>query len=622
MIRFVRDNWLKEMVLQMRAGAFFLAVLSLSLLVTIGGCSTTRFKERADKEAYSIIEEKSPDVPNMDPEFTIEEDPLPELDGLPQITESDPAMGEFSDAEVGARVIGLEQILSLAVNHNRTYQANKESVYLAALGLTLDRHQYTPIFSGSLGGSYNRTTRDVQEHTAVSALAGASPQIVRELGALTGTPGDLLSRYSQLVNEAVTVTGLSEPDTEIRNERSVRGRTGFGVDLLMKGGGRIAVDITSNFLRYLTGDPRVDASSALVGSISQPLLRGAGSKVAAEQLTQAERDVLYALRDFTDYRKEFTVRIASDFYNVLEQRDAVRNNYLSYTTFQTSAERDRALVAEGRKRRSDLGRVTQAELNAENSWTNTVRQYRQSMDRFKITLGLPVDTPIVLDDAELERLKEVGLQHWEIDPDDAAKVALASRLDLYTAQDVLEDAQRKVVVASNSLLPDVNLLVSGQVDSVPGNRYQELDFERARWGAGLDVELPFNRKSERNAYRSALIRLARTEREYELAVDEAKLQVLDAWRALEQARQTYDIRLIGVQINQERVEEQQLLAELGRGDALDLVDAQNDLTQARNDLTNALVAHTIARLALWRDMGILFIKENGQWEDIRDDIST
>jgi len=86
MIRFVRDNWLKEMVLHMRAGVFFLNVLLLLLLVTIGGCSTTRFKERADKEAYSIIEEKSPDVPNMDPEFTIEVDPLPELDGLPQVT--------------------------------------------------------------------------------------------------------------------------------------------------------------------------------------------------------------------------------------------------------------------------------------------------------------------------------------------------------------------------------------------------------------------------------------------------------------------------------------------------------------------------------------------------------
>ena len=35
--------------------------------------------------------------------------------------------------------------------------------------------------------------------------------------------------------------------------------------------------------------------------------------------------------------------------------------------------------------------------------------------------------------------------------------------------------------------------------------------------------------------------------------------------------------------------------------------------------TQALVTHTIARLQFWNNMGILYIKENGQWEEIRDD---
>ena len=32
----------------------------------------------------------------------------------------------------------------------------------------------------------------------------------------------------------------------------------------------------------------------------------------------------------------------------------------------------------------------------------------------------------------------------------------------------------------------------------------------------------------------------------------------------------------------------------------------------------ALVAHTIARLQFWRDMGILYVKDNGQWEEVRE----
>ena len=49
---------------------------------------------------------------------------------------------------------------------------------------------------------------------------------------------------------------------------------------------------------------------------------------------------------------------------------------------------------------------------------------------------------------------------------------------------------------------------------------------------------------------------------------------------------------------------------------LDLVDAQNDLINSQNERTSALVSHTIARLGFWRDMGILFIKQNGQWEEL------
>ena len=59
---------------------------------------------------------------------------------------------------------------------------------------------------------------------------------------------------------------------------------------------------------------------------------------------------------------------------------------------------------------------------------------------------------------------------------------------------------------------------------------------------------------------------------------------------------------------------------LGLGLALDLVDAQNDLINSQNQLTSALISHTIARLGFWRDMGLLFIKEQGQWEEQSYDV--
>jgi len=65
------------------------------------------------------------------------------------------------------------------------------------------------------------------------------------------------------------------------------------------------------------------------------------------------------------------------------------------------------------------------------------------------------------------------------------------------------------------------------------------------------------------------------------------------------------------------VEEQDLLAEVGRARAQDQVDAQNDLIASKNQLTQALVTHTIARLQFWNNMGILYIKDTGQWEELQ-----
>src|SRR5204863_3789001 len=190
------------------------------------------------------------------------------------------------------------------------------------------------------------------------------------------------------------------PEFNLVGEQSVSGDSRIAVSKLLRFGTRLTAAFTTDFFRFLTGDPRTMTSSQLGAALVQPLWRGAGYRVTMENLTQSERNLLYALRDFTLFRKRFSVDVATSYYGALQNRDAVRNSYLNLQNSRKNAERTRALAKEGRVAQADLGRLEQQELSAESAWISAVRAYKQGLDNFKIQLGLTTDANIVIDDGD------------------------------------------------------------------------------------------------------------------------------------------------------------------------------------------------------------------------------
>ncbi len=586
------------------------------LAIVFAGCSTTRYRERADAETYGILAEKSLAVPGAEASFSIDppEEAL-DLSAFPVVEEGVDASNEGLPLETGCAIINLEQAVLLAVERNRNYQSAKEGLYLQALSLTLDRHRYTPIFSGGLNAALQRSASDVSVPSTFSGVLAGAEAVIGQLEQITGSQAELLRAYASVVEEAGAAAGLDKPSTELVEERRLSGSATLGVNQLMRGGGRIAAALTTDFLRFLTGEPRARSGSSLTFTAIQPLLQGAGRDIAMERLTQAERDTLYALRDFTHYRKQFTVDVCAAYYSVLQQRDIVRNTWRGLENFRLNVARERAFADEGLRTQAELGRMVQAQLDNENRYVNALHRYQVELDELKILLGLSTDTPIVLDDKDLERLREQGLNHPRVAVEDAVQVALLSRLDFYNEQDKASDAKRRVRVAANALKPTLNVVADAAVDTKGDNNPLAFDFNRMDWSAGLDMDPAFDKKAERNAYRAALIDLERALRKSSLAEDTIKLEVRSAWRNLEQAEKNHEVAMESVRLSQRRVEEQGLLAELGQATAQDQVDAQNDLIQSQNNLTSALISHTLARLRFWRDMGILYIGANGLWQE-------
>jgi outer membrane protein TolC len=324
--------------------------------------------------------------------------------------------------------------------------------------------------------------------------------------------------------------------------------------------------------------------------------------------------VLYSIREFTQYRKGFAIDIATQYYQTLQSRDAARNAYVVYTAFKNTLVQQAALADANRpgKTQSALGLLQQAELNYHRRWISAVRSYEENLDSLKLDLAIPVTEPLMLDQREMDKLTL-------IDPpgtlDDALAAAMTTRLDLWNARDSRDDAARRIKVAQRDLLPGLGIVGDYNLkgDKTDG---LNLDKKRRDYSVGLDLDLHLDQKPERNNLRSAQIALQRAERTLELAEENVRKDVRSSWRSLDLARKQYDIAQEGLKLSEVRLERERAMFEVDRGNSRDLIDAQQALNDARDQRIAALVNHTIARIDLWKNMGVLFIRKDGSWADV------
>jgi outer membrane protein TolC len=123
-----------------------------------------------------------------------------------------------------------------------------------------------------------------------------------------------------------------------------------------------------------------------------------------------------------------------------------------------------------------------------------------------------------------------------------------------------------------------------------------------------------DRKAERNEYRKALISLEQQQRQNELDTDRIELDVRQALRSLKAEAERYRIQKMALDLAQRRLETQKLMLEIGQSNVRLLLESEGALLEAQNDVTSALVAHAIAKLGFFRDIGILQVRPDGMWE--------
>jgi len=475
-----------------------------------------------------------------------------------KIDSAEPSPNDISTERTlpAGTVLTLPQAVEFATDHNRVYQLEKDDLYVKALDLRLARHQFEPLLFGGANAGYVKDGAD----------------------------------------EAIT-TGA-----------------GGGAGQLLKTGATIGAGLTAAWVEVLTGNARSGLANILTVVLDQPLLKGSDPNIVLENLTQAERDLLYQIRSFNRFRKKFVVSTVVQYYLVLQTYDAAENARNNYDTLVNVCGYAEKLAAAGRLPQFELDQAVQDKLIARDTYVQAEKIYKQTLDNFKLALGAPTETELRLDYNEITVLRGVEMKMPAFSEAEAIETALANRLDLANAFDAVNDTERKVFVALDSMKPDLRLVAVAKLMSKRASDPVTLGGTKDTSAVGLQFDPNLDKVSQENTCRLALIVVDQNRRAYEEKIDTVILDVREAYRDLAEAAQRYKVQSEQLSLAKRRFDNTMSLLQYSRANTRDVLDAQRDLYRAQDAATEALVSYTVAMLRFYRDVEILQVRPDGMWE--------
>ncbi|MEM9944404.1 MAG: TolC family protein, partial [Planctomycetota bacterium] len=257
-----------------------------------------------------------------------------------------------TETGTGIPKLDLREIVELGLLNSRNYQSQKEALYQVALALSLERFQYQ----------------------------------------LNPTPNGngLVSTFTHTRFGGITVDNL-----------------GFGSNYafqrILCTGGDFLASFANNVLLTFNGPQgfAADVSSDLLFEFTQPIFQ---RDIRFESLTRAERNVVYAARDFARFRKQFFTDFATQYYSLIRsyrQIEIESQNYFSLVRAFNQAE---AEYRAGLVPRFQVDQVEQNLLNGRGSLIGTCNSVEQALDSLKLAMGIPVESLINIDLTELDEL--------------------------------------------------------------------------------------------------------------------------------------------------------------------------------------------------------------------------
>ena len=293
--------------------------------------------------------------------------------------------------EDGQVVLNLDSAYQLALLHSADLQQQRETLYLSALDVSLERFG----FDSQLFAGFN----------------------------------------SFLTTQGRRRTGTGQSSTTLSNQL---GANGEGINFRKLGitGTTLTAGIANTILWNFSSNNTQTSSSLINFSLIQPLLRDAGRERILESLTQVERTLLANVRQLARFRRGLFLQVAigrdtgndltrfgdfldspaatpgsvNGFIGLQQQQQQIRNQAFIVNQLEAVLDQFRELFLRERINAIQVKQFESTVYQQQQSLLLARNSYLNSLDQFKQLLGLPPDLELTIEDPFLDRFELIDDQ--------------------------------------------------------------------------------------------------------------------------------------------------------------------------------------------------------------------
>ncbi|HYE76770.1 MAG TPA: TolC family protein [bacterium] len=436
--------------------------------------------------------------------------------------------------------------------------------------------------AAQVGAAIDAIEPEVQEGIFDPTLRAAASYNVRRRGGI--------SFQSQISGGSRSETGLVEVEAIKPTRTGGQWSLGYSADR----------NESSSSFSGGDGEDDINATYSSNTEIryTQPLLEGFGRRRTRSPITQAEINAAISAARVQQQTLTLEQTVTQQYLAILRARRQLDVAETSLGVAQAILEQTEAQVEAGALARFEVTNARGGLATREEGVLLATQRVENATDQLKQTLGLPLETEIVLTD-ELNVASVEGLAE-----DEALGVALGTRPEVEILDLQAEAARDQLENARENLQNDLNLNASAGLSGEGleyGESLQEMD--KFSWSLGLEYLIPLGTDHRAEGqYRQAQLALDRIALERQETLTAITTDVSLAVRNLAAAARRLEITGTGVAVAEERLENERARLNLGLSTTTlvleveeDLADAQLrrieaelDFAQAKADLLQAL----------------------------------